>query len=155
MSTKEIENWKPCKLMSNRWNWKPGGDNTKYSMNVCTQGTTESPHAYNREIGRCRHRILSARDLRVEPRKFQKYYLFSKGPRKHLYWRDTTRSGIRALKMPFQVKLNKMPLVNPGLTESQTRSKSSRNNIFHAFTSNSSHSEIFVNFDQVWPDIVS
>ena len=43
-----------------------------------------------------------------------------------------------------------MPLVNPRLTEGQTRSKSSQKNIVHGFISNLSSSEIFGNFDQVW-----
>ena len=49
--------------------------------------------------------------------------------------------------MPFQVKITKTALVNPGLTESQNWSKSSQNNIFHVSTSNPSHSKIFVKFD--------
>ena len=40
-----------------------------------------------------------------------------------------------------------MPLVNPGLIESQNRSKSSKNNMFHVFTLNPSYLVIFVNFD--------
>ena len=55
--------------------------------------------------------------------------------------------GIGALKVPFLVKLTKMPLVNLGLTKIQTRSESSQNDIFHAFTSNPSYSKIFVKFD--------
>ena len=69
------------------------------------------------------------------------------GPWKHLDWCGTTRLGIRALKVLFSAK---MPLVNLELTKSQTRSKSSQNNIFHGFTSNPSYSETFVNFDRVW-----
>ena len=53
----------------------------------------------------------------------------------------------QALKVPFQVKMTKMPLVNPRLTKSQSWSKSSQDNIFHVSTSNLSHSEIFVKFD--------
>ena len=41
-----------------------------------------------------------------------------------------------------------MPSVNPELTKSQNWLKSLENNIFHVFTSNPSHLEIFVNFDQ-------
>ena len=41
-----------------------------------------------------------------------------------------------------------MPLVNPGSTKGQTRSKSSQNNTFHGFLSNPSFSEIFgIKFD--------
>ena len=72
------------------------------------------------------------------------------GPRKHLDWRGTTRSGIGALKAPFQVKMTKTPLVNPNLTKSQSWSKSFEDNIFHVSISNLSHLDIFVNFDQVW-----
>ena len=43
-----------------------------------------------------------------------------------------------------------MSLVNPGLTESQTKSKSPQNKTFHSFKSNKSFSEIFGNFNQVW-----
>ena len=64
-----------------------------------------------------------------------------------LMW--TTHSGIGALKVPFQAKLTKMPLVNPGLTNSQNWSKSLQNHIFHVSTSNPSYLVIFVNFDQV------
>ena len=60
---------------------------------------------------------------------------------------------IKALKVHFLVKLPKMPLVNPKLTETQMRPKSSQNNIFHAFTLNPSHSKIFVNFGQRWPSL--
>ena len=46
-----------------------------------------------------------------------------------------------------------MPLVNLGLTEGQTRSKSTQNNTFYSFSSSSSFLEIFSNFDQVWPEV--
>ena len=46
-----------------------------------------------------------------------------------------------------------MPLVNSELTECQTKSKSSQNNIFHSFTSNLSFSETFGKFDQIWPGV--
>ena len=98
----------------------------------------------------CRHRILSALNLHARPRKFQKYYLLSIGPRKHIDWCGKSHSGIRPFKVPFPVELTKIPLVNLKLTKSQIVPKFSQNNIFHAFTSNLSHLEIFVNFDQVW-----
>ena len=66
----------------------------------------------------CGHRIFPTLDLRAGPQKFQKYYLFSMGLRKHLDWHGITCLGVRALEVPFQVKLTKMPLVNPRLTES-------------------------------------
>ena len=44
---------------------------------------------------------MSALDLCAGARKFQKYYLFSMGPQKNLYWRGTTHSGISTLKVPF------------------------------------------------------
>ena len=69
--------------------------------------------------------------------------------RKHLDLHSVTHSGVRALKVPFQVKLTKMSLFNPKLTKSQSWSKSSQNHIFHVSTSNPSYSMIFVNFDQV------
>ena len=96
-----------------------------------------------------RHSILSALNFHVGPQKFQKYYLFSTGPRRYLDWRGITRSGIGALRVPFLVKLTKIPLVNPGLTKSQSWSKSPQNDIFHISTSNPSNLVIFVNFDQV------
>ena len=43
----------------------------------------------------------------------------------------------------------------PSLTKSQSWSKSFYDNIFHVFTSNLSHLEIFVNFDQVLLEIDS
>ena len=49
---------------------------------------------------RCWYRILSALDLRVEPRKIQKYYYLSMGPWEHLKWRNTTCSDTRAPKVP-------------------------------------------------------
>ena len=100
----------------------------------------------------CRYCILSALDLRAKPHKFQKYYIFFMGQQKHIDWRGATHLNIGALKVHFLVKLTIMPLVNLVLTESQTRSKSPRNDIFDAFTSNESQSEIFVKFDPVWPD---
>ena len=66
------------------------------------------------------------------------------GPHKHLYWCEATHSGIGAIKVPFQVKLTKIPLVNLGLIESQSWSKSSQNNIFYVSTSN-----------QFWPEVDS
>ena len=80
-----------------------------------------------------RHHILSALNLCARPRKLLKYYLFSMGLWKHLDWRGATCSSIRALEVPFQVKLTKMPLVNLGLIESQSQSKSSQNKTFFMF----------------------
>ena len=51
--------------------------------------------------------------------------------------------------------MTKMALVNPRLTKSQTKSKSLQNSTFHIFISNSSSSEIFGNFDQVWLEVDS
>ena len=51
--------------------------------------------------------------------------------------------------------MTKMALVNPRLTKSQTKSKSPQNSTFHIFISNSSSSEIFGNFDQVWLEVDS
>ena len=77
------------------------------------------------------------------------------GPQKYLDWCGAARSGIGALEVHFPVKLTKMPLVNLRFTESQTRLKSSQNDIFHVLTSNLSHSKIFANFDQLWPNVES
>ena len=103
--------------------------------------------------GICWYCILSALNLRVRFRKIQKCYFLSMGPREHLEWRGATRSDTGALKVPLSAKMTKMPLVNLGLTEDQTRSKFSQNNTFHSFISNSSFSEIFGNFDQIWPGV--
>ena len=75
------------------------------------------------------------------------------GLREHLEWRGITRSNTRALKVLLSAKITKMPLVNPRLTESQTKSKSSQNNFFHGFISNPIFLEIFGNFDQVNPEL--
>ena len=77
------------------------------------------------------------------------------GSWKHLDWRGATRSGIKALKVPFLVKMSKKPLVDLGLSKSLTMSKSSQNNIFHSFISNPSYSETFINFNQVWLEVDS
>ena len=69
------------------------------------------------------------------------------GPREYQEWRRATRSDIRAPKVTFSAKMTKISLVNPGLTESQTKSKFPQNSIFHSFTSSLSFSEIFGNFD--------
>ena len=66
---------------------------------------------------------------------------------KHLDWHCITCLVIVALKVPFHAKLTKIPLVNRGLTMSQSWSKSSQNNIFHVSTSNLSYSVILVKFD--------
>ena len=71
------------------------------------------------------------------------------GLREHLEWRGITYSNTRALKVPLLAKITKTPLVNLGLTERQTKSKSSQNNFFHGFISNPIFLEIFGNFDQV------
>ena len=73
-------------------------------------------------------------------------------PREHPEWYGVTCSDTEAPKVPFLAKMTKMPLVNPGLTKGQTRSKSSQNNIFHGFISNLNSLEIFSNFDQVQLD---
>ena len=57
------------------------------------------------------------------------------------------------LKCLFQLKWPKCPWLALGLTKGQTRSKLSQNNVFHSFTPNSSFSNIFNNFDQVWPEV--
>ena len=64
-----------------------------------------------------------------------------------------TPSDTRVPKVHFSAKMTKMPLVNLRLTEGQMKSKPSQNNIFHSFTSNLSFSEIFNNFDQIWPGV--
>ena len=51
--------------------------------------------------------ILSALDLHARPWKLQKYYLFTIGLQKCLDWRGATHSSIKALEVPFQVKLTK------------------------------------------------
>ena len=76
-------------------------------------------------------------------------------PQKYLDQCGTTHSSIKALEVPFQAKLTKMPLVNLRLTKSQSQSGSFQNNIFHVPTSNLSYSVTFVNFDLVWPKVDS
>ena len=75
------------------------------------------------------------------------------GPRGHLEWCGATRLDAGAPEVSFSAKMTKMPLVNLGLTEGQTRSKPSQNNTFHSFTSNWIFLEIFGNFDQVDPEL--
>ena len=70
------------------------------------------------------------------------------GPRERLELRGVIHSDTGTPKVPFSTKKTKMPLVNLGLGESQTRSKSTWNNTFHIFSSNPSFSEIFSHFDQ-------
>ena len=98
----------------------------------------------------CWYHILSTIDLHAGPRKIQKYYFPSMGPREHLEWHGATRSDTGAIKVPLLAKMTKMPIVNLGLAESQTRSKSPQNSTFHSFTSKLRFLEIFGNFDQVW-----
>ena len=75
------------------------------------------------------------------------------GPREHLEWRGVTRSDTGEPKVHFLAQMTKMPLVNLGLTEGQTRSKSSQNNTFQGFWSNLSFSKIFGYCNQVWPEV--
>ena len=72
-------------------------------------------------------------DLRAGPRKIQKYYFLPMGPREHPKWRGITHLDTRTPKVSFSAKMTKMPLVNLGFTEGQTRSKSTQNNTFHTF----------------------
>ena len=44
------------------------------------------------------------------------------GSREHIYWHGATHLDTRALKVPFLAKINKMSLVNLGLTKGQIRS---------------------------------
>ena len=53
----------------------------------------------------------------------------------------------------FSQKKTKMPLVNLGLIEGQTRSKSTQNNTFCSSSSNLSFKEIFSHFNQVWSEV--
>ena len=76
-------------------------------------------------------------------------------PQEHPEWHGATHSDTGAPKVPFLVKMTKMPLVNLGLTEGQTMLKSTQNNTFHSFSSNPSFLEIFSHFDQVWPEVNS
>ena len=85
--------------------------------------------------------------------KIPKISIFLQGIVEHLDWHGTTRSGIGAFKVPFYVKMTKMPLVNLWLIEGQNWSKPPQNNIFHVFTSNPRLLEIFINYDQVWPGV--
>ena len=104
-------------------------------------------------IAWCWYHILSTLNLLAGPQKIQKYYFLSMGPWEHPEWCEATRSGTGATEVPLSAKMTKMPLVNPGLTEGQTRSKPSQNNIFHDFTSNPSFSEIsatLTKFDWCW-----
>ena len=103
----------------------------------------------------CWYRILSAFDLHVEPQNFQKYYSLSMGPWEYPEWCGVTRSDTKAPKVPFSSKMTKMPLVNPRLINSQTKSKSPQNSTFHSFTSNPRFLEIFGDFWQVWPEVDS
>ena len=89
---------------------------------------------------------MSVFDLRAELQKFQKNHFLSGGPREHLGHHGLTHLGIGTLKVPFQVKMTKMSLVNSRLTEHQNWLKLHQNNIFHVFTSNPRLSEIFINF---------
>ena len=77
------------------------------------------------------------------------------GPQEHLEWRGATRQDTKAPKVHFSTKMTKMPLVHLELTKSQKKSKSPQNSTFHSFTSNSSSSKIFNNFDQVWLEVDS
>ena len=56
----------------------------------------------------------------------------------------------RAPKVSFSAKMTKMPLVNLGLTECQTRLKSTQNNTFHSFSSSPCFLDIFSHFDSRW-----
>ena len=82
---------------------------------------------------RCWYCILFALDLRAKPRKIQKYYFLSMRLEEHTKWCGATHLNIRAPKVHFLAKMTKMPIVKLGLTEGQTRSKSSQNNNFHDF----------------------
>ena len=88
-----------------------------------------------------------------DPKKCKKSYFLSKGLRGHSEWCGTIHSDTKAPRVPFLAIMTKMPLANLGLNIGQTRSKPSQNNTFHSFTSNSSFSEIFGNFDLVWPRV--
>ena len=101
----------------------------------------------------CWYRILSTLNVRAGPWKNQKYHFLSMGPWKHLEWCGAIRSDTRAPKVPFPTKMTKILLINLGLTEGQTRSKSIQNNTFHSISSNPSFSDIFSHFDQVWPKV--
>ena len=112
----------------------------------------ESTFAVSHSSNHCRHHILSTLDLRAEPRKFQKYYLFSMGLRKHLDWRGATHSSIGVLEMPLQVKFTKMPLVSPRLTKSQNWVKSiPKQHFLCAYIK----PELLSDFCQVWPEVDS
>ena len=99
---------------------------------------------------RCWYCILSALDLRARSRKIQKYYFLSMGLWEHTKWCGATHLDIKAPKVHFSAKMTKMPLVNLGLTEGQTMSKSSQNNNFHDFFIKP---ELLRNFWLLWPSL--
>ena len=91
-----------------------------------------------------------------DPKKLKKIYYFCfMGPRGHLEWCGATRLDAGAPEVSFSAKMTKMPLVNLGLTENQTRSKPSQNNTFHSFTSNPRFLATLTKFDRVWPGVDS
>ena len=55
-----------------------------------------------------------------DPEKYKNITL-SIGPWEYLEWCGATHSDTEAHKVPFSAKMIKMPLVNPGLTKSQTK----------------------------------
>ena len=66
-------------------------------------------------------------DLHVGPWKTEKYHFLSMGLREHPKWHEAIHSNTEAPNMTFLAKMTKMPLVNLGLTEDQTRLKSTQN----------------------------
>lgn len=82
----------------------------------------------------------------------KKNHFLTRGLRKHLDHHGSAHLDIKALKMPLKVKI---AMVNPGLIKGQNWSKPYQNNIFHFFYSNPRLSEIFINFNQIWPKVDS
>ena len=93
----------------------PGYQNITFDGTMLTLCSTNITYDWTFVIfgASCRHRILSTLNLRAGSWKFQKYYVFSIGPWKHLDWRGATHSSIEALKVLFSGRINQNALSQP------------------------------------------
>ena len=73
----------------------------------------------------------------------------------YIQWHGATRSNTKGFKVPFSAKMTKMPLVNPGLTESQNPNKTTFFMVLYKTRAPQSFLATMTNFNQVQPGVDS
>ena len=106
-------------------------------------------------FGCCRYCIWSTLDLHGTPWKFQEILTFQQGTVGT--WRLTLYNLFRhwSTRSAFLGQIDQNAPGQSWVDQNSKLVKITQNNTFHVFTSNPSLSNIFVNFNQLWPKVDS